>query len=121
MANRERFPRDVQRQIARRAVNAVGEKCCENCGAVGVPLELHHLVMDAMVSAEEKAKRKAEKKKLTAADGQMWCEECHDPETARQKRELARVEAAEAAYWLPRRPKMQGRPLKALPYKPMFN
>lgn len=104
MANRQNFPRNVEREIARRAVNAIGEKCCENCGAVGVPLELHHLRMDAMQTAE------AKRRKLTAADGAMWCEDCHNPETARQRKELAKVEKAEAAYWLPRRPKMQGRP-----------
>lgn len=127
MAKRQNFPRHVAREIARRAVNAIGEKCCENCGAVGVPLELHHLRMDAMQTAE------AKKKPLTAADGEMWCEDCHDPETARQRKELAKVEKAEAAFWLPRRSKMRGRPFtkhrregrtakpsKSMAYRPLY-
>jgi hypothetical protein len=97
MANRQKFPRPVEREIARRAVNAIGEKCCEQCGATGVPLELHHRDMDAMKTAE------AKKRKLTETDGEMRCAECHDPETARQRTVLAKVEAVEARHWLPRK------------------
>lgn len=97
MAKRQNFSQPVKAEIAKRAVNAIGEKCCENCGAVGVPLELHHLKMDAMQTLE------AKRRKLTAADGAMWCEECHDPETARQRKILAKVEAVEANHWRPRR------------------
>lgn len=97
MANRQRFSCSVKREIARRAVNAIGGKCCEKCGAVGVPLELHHLRQDAMQTAE------AKKRKLTAADGAMWCAAvCHKEESAAQKPILAKVEKAEAAHWLPR-------------------
>ena len=96
MANRQSFPRHVIREIARRAVNAIGEKACENCGAVGVALELHHLDMDAMQTAE------AKRRNLTTADGAFWCGPCHKPESARQRVVLAKVERVEAAYWLPR-------------------
>jgi hypothetical protein len=96
MANRQPFPRAVIREIARRAVNAIGVKCCENCGAVGVPLQRHHLKMDAMQTPE------AKQRKLTAADGAMFCKSCHDPETACQRTLLAKVERVEAAHWLPR-------------------
>ena len=96
MANRQPFPRHVIREIARRAVNAIGEKACENCGAVGVPLELHHLDQDAMKTPE------AKRRKLTAANGAFWCGPCHKPESARQRVVLAKVERVEAAYWLPR-------------------
>lgn len=99
MANRQRFPRAVQREIARRAVNSIGMPCCEKCGAVGLPLELHHLDMDAMKTAE------AKKRKLTAGDGAMWCRDvCHKEETAAQKPVLAKTEAVEAKHWLPRPP-----------------
>ena len=92
MAHRQNFSRPVKAEIARRAVNAIGEKCCENCGAVGVPLELHHLRMDALQTPE------AKRRKLTAADGAMWCEACHDPETAAQRGVLAKVERVEAKH-----------------------
>lgn len=105
MAKRQNFPRPVRAEIARRAVNAIGEKICENCGAVGMPLELHHLKMDALQTPE------AKRKPLTAADGAMWCEPCHDPETAAQRTVLAKVEKAERAHWQPRAPsKMPSRP-----------
>lgn len=104
MANRQNFPRAVKAEIARRAVNAIGQKCCENCGAVGVPLELHHLKMDAMQTPE------AKRRKLTAADGAMFCLDCHKPETAAQRAVLAKVEAVEAKHWGPRKPsKMKSR------------
>ena len=97
MAHRQNFSKPVRAEIARRAVNAIGEKCCENCGAVGVPLELHHLAMDALQTPEKK------RRKLTAADGAMWCEACHDPETAAQRTVLSKVEAVEAKHWAPRK------------------
>lgn len=127
MANRQNFPRAVKREIARRAVNATGSKHCEKCGAVGVLLQLHHLKMDAMQTPEAKLKP------LTAADGAMWCEVCHDPETATQRKQLARVEAREARHWLPRPPskmkksapfaktqKVRPKPTKVVPRRRMF-
>jgi hypothetical protein len=98
MARRQRFSAPVAREIAERARNAIGEPCCEKCGAVGVPLELHHLKMDAAVPDHVK-----KRKPLTAADGAMWCEECHDPETARQRKLLAKIERQEGVYWRPRK------------------
>lgn len=102
MANRQPFSRAVQREIARRAVNAIGEKACEQCGAVGVPIQLHHIDMDALKTAE------AKKRKLTADDGQMLCSGCHDPITKQQRVVLAKVEAVEAKHWLPRKEGMIG-------------
>ena len=98
MANRQAFPRAVQREIARRAVNAIGVPACELCGATGVPLQLHHNEMDALQTAERK------KRKLTANDGKLICSPCHEPITAEQKIVLAKVEAVEARHWLPRKP-----------------
>lgn len=98
MANRQRFSRAAQREIARRAVNAVGVPACERCGAVGVPLDLHHVTQDAMKTAE------AKKRKLTADDGMMLCKAvCHKAESAAQKPILAKTERQEAAYLLPRK------------------
>lgn len=97
MARRQNFPRPVEREIARRAVNAIGVPWCEKCFAVGVPLELHHLEQDAMKTAE------AKKRKLTAADGAMWCKAvCHKEASAAQAPVLAKAERQEAAYLLPR-------------------
>lgn len=126
MANRQRFSRAVQREIARRAVNAIGIPACELCGATGVPLQLHHKDMDAMQTAEKK------KRKLTAADGLFVCSPCHDPITAEQKAVLAKVEAVEARHWLPRKPSaFPSRPFsvpapkdrsvtKAIPRRPIY-
>lgn len=126
MAKRQNFPRPVKDEIARRAVNAIGVRRCEVCHAVGVPLQLHHLIQDAMQTPE------AKRKPLTAADGDMRCAACHDPETARQRVELSKVEKAAKAYWQPRAPsKMPGRQFdkrekvrtasaKVMARKPMF-
>lgn len=123
MAHRQNFGRGVKREIARRAVNAIGIPCCELCGATGVPLQLHHCEMDAMQTAEKK------KRKLTAADGMMVCSPCHTPITAAQKPVLAKVERQEAAYLLPRtrsaawpapRPKDRTPSAKVVKRKPMF-
>lgn len=104
MANRQNFSRAVKREIARRAVNAIGVPMCEHCFAVGVPLELHHKAMDAMQTPEKKRRR------LTAADGEFLCRQCHRFETARQRVALAHVERVEANHWLPRPPsKMRSR------------
>jgi hypothetical protein len=48
--------------------------------------------MDAMKSPE------AKKRKLTADDGEMICVPCHQPESSRQGKELARAEASEARH-----------------------
>ena len=93
MADRQNFTRAVAVEIAKRATRPDGQMACENCGAIGVKLELHHLTMDAMVLPEKKRA-----KRLTAADGALWCVPCHKPETAKQRKALARVEAAEARH-----------------------
>jgi hypothetical protein len=90
MANRQNFSRPVRLEIAKRAMRPDGQMACEKCGAVGVRLELHHLNMDAWKSDDEKQRRK-----LMASDGAFWCIPCHKPETAAQRKILARVEAAQ--------------------------
>lgn len=99
MANRQNFSRAVKFEIAKRATRPDGQMACEKCGAVGVRLDLHHLDMDAMKTDEVKRARK-----LTAADGAMWCVGCHKPETASQRRVLARVEAAQERHLGLKRP-----------------
>ncbi len=89
MANRQSFPRAVKFEIAKRAMRPDGQLACERCGAVGGKLELHHLRMDALTSDERK-----KSVKLTAADGALWCVPCHHGETAVQRKELARADAA---------------------------
>jgi len=93
MANRQNFDRATRIAIAKRATRPDGQMECEKCHAVGVRLELHHLNMDAWVSDETKQKRK-----LTADDGAMWCVPCHKPETSKQRKQLARVDAAAARH-----------------------
>jgi hypothetical protein len=93
MANRQDFSRPVRIEIAKRSTRPDGQMECERCHAVGVRLELHHLNMDAWVSDERKSKRK-----LTASDGAMWCAPCHKPETSKQRKQLARVDAAQARH-----------------------
>lgn len=115
MANRQNFTRAVRVEIAKRAMRHDGQVACENCGAIGVRLELHHLGMDAMKLAETKKATR-----LTATEGALWCVPCHKPETARQRAELARVEAAEARHLgvsqsrrpIPQRPKPPPEPAR---------
>jgi len=92
MANRQNFTRAVLVEMAKRCTRPDGQMACERCGAIGVRLEAHHRIMDAMKSSE------AKKRKLTADDGEMICVPCHQPETSRQRKELARAEASEARH-----------------------
>ena len=86
MANRQEFTKPVRREILKRAKapNGIGW-VCENCGAFVTSGEVHHLKMDAIKLPKDK------QKPLTAADGQFWCDPCHDPETARQRKVLSKA------------------------------
>lgn len=106
MANRRNFTRAIKIEMAKRCTRSDGQRACEKCGAVGVKLEAHHKVMDALESDERKAARK-----LTADDGICLCEPCHDEITAAQRKELARADAAMAAHLgIRNAPTLQGRP-----------
>lgn len=87
---RRNFIRSVAIEIAKRAMRPDGQMACEKCGAIGGKLELHHLTMDAMEIDKSH--------KLTADDGQMWCRECHKPETKAQAAILAEALAREASH-----------------------
>lgn len=88
--NRQNFLRQAKVDIIRRATRPDGQPACERCGAIGVRLEVHHRVMDAMVLPEDK------KRKLTAADGEAICQPCHLPVTSEQRKILAKTLAVEA-------------------------
>lgn len=94
MANRQNFDRNTRVAIIQRASakRPDGQPSCEQCGAIGVKLEIHHRKMDAMVLAEDK------RRKLTAGDGELLCESCHDPITSAQRKILAKAQAVEAKH-----------------------
>lgn len=94
MSHRQNFDRNTRVEIIQRASakRSDGQPSCERCGAVGVKLEIHHCKMDAMVLAEDK------RRKLTAADGELLCEPCHDPITSAQRKVLAKAQAVEAKH-----------------------
>lgn len=111
---RRNFSRPVAVEIAKRALRPDGQMACEKCGAIGGKLELHHLVMDAMETDKSR--------KLTAADGAMWCQPCHKPETKAQAAILAEARAREASALSvstpsrrpmnsPQKPKRESRPV----------
>ena len=92
MNKRRNFTRAVAVEIVKRscARREDGQPSCERCGAIGCKLEVHHLAMDAM--QVEKSR------KLTADDGELLCEPCHDPITSKQRKELAKAQAREAKH-----------------------
>lgn len=92
MANRRNFVRAVKVAIIRRATRPDGQPACERCGAIGCKLEIHHIDMDAMVLDEDKGR------KLTADEGELLCEPCHDPITAAQRKVLKKAQKTEASH-----------------------
>lgn len=91
--NRREFSQSVRVQIIRRATRGLGtvdKVYCERCLLPARKWEIHHRVMDAM----EVDKRR----KLTAADGELLCESCHDPITSAQRKDLTRAKAREASH-----------------------
>ena len=90
--NRRNFVRAVRVEIVKRAKRPDGQPACERCGAIGVRLEIHHKTMDAMVVDEDKSRQ------LTADEGELLCEPCHDPITASQRKILAETLAREASH-----------------------
>ena len=83
MTKRREFSKPVAREINARATRPDGQRSCEVCGAIGIPLEIHHVDMDAMQVDKSR--------KLTAADGKLLCVPCHDAETAKQIPALAKA------------------------------
>jgi len=92
----------IKRSCARRED---GQPNCERCGAIGIPLEVHHKDMDAMQIDKSR--------KLTADDGELLCEPCHDPITAVQRKQLAKAQAREARALGAVKPKSQ---LRSTPF-----
>lgn len=102
MANRQEFTRDVRAEIAKRCLVPTGFRC-EGCGVIVTRFEIHHIKQDAMKTEDEKRKR------LTATDGQLLCEPCHDAISAEQAPIMAKVKRIEA-----KRLGVQRKPAKTL-------
>ena len=83
MKKRREFTKPVAREINARATRPDGQRSCEVCGAIGIPLEIHHVDMDAMQVDRSR--------KLTASDGKLLCVPCHDAETTKQIPALAKA------------------------------
>ena len=111
MTDRQNFTRTVRVEVIKRAcsLREDGQPNCEECGAVGCKLEVHHNDMDAMKTSE------AKKRKLTAKDGKLLCEPCHDLITKAQRKQLAKVEAVESRHLGADRAK---HPMKKAPKEP---
>ena len=92
MSNRRNFIRSVIVEIFKRSMakRPDGQPSCEMCGAIGCKLEVHHIDMDAMQIDKSR--------KLTADDGLLLCEPCHDPITSKQRKILAKTLAVESAH-----------------------
>ena len=97
--NRRNFDRATKVAIIKRATRPDRQPACERCGAVGVKMDVHHKVMDAMEVDKSR--------KLTADDGELLCGPCHDPITATQRKHLAKALAREAKHVGADKPKSQ--------------
>jgi hypothetical protein len=106
--NRRNFIRAVKLEIIKRATRPDRQPACERCGAVGLKMDVHHKVMDAMQIDKSR--------KLTAEDGELLCEPCHDPITATQRRHLAKALAREAKHVGATRPASK---IKSAGFKPV--
>jgi hypothetical protein len=123
--SRREFPKEVYKQIVRRAMLPTGEIACEGCGLVlgKKPYHVDHTIPDALFLDK--------KRKLTAADGKcLGVECCHAPKTKIDVANIAEAKRREAKYLgMKTRPKAKiaspskpdkpaGKP--SLPYRPMF-
>lgn len=90
MTDRRNFTKAVKVEIVKRALRPDGQPACEKCGAIGCKLEVHHLTMDAMETDKSR--------KLTAEDGQLLCEPCHDIETKKQMPVFVQARDREASH-----------------------
>lgn len=89
--NRRNFSRPVRVEIVKRATRDSQVYCeHEDCGLPCKKFELHHLKMDALEVDKSR--------KLTAADGALFCIPCHDRESKAQAPILAKALAREAAH-----------------------
>lgn len=101
--SRREFKRDVRVAIIKRSV-VNGVPTCEwldngvRCGCQK-GLALHHDTMDAMEVDKTS--------KLTIDDGRMLCPPHHDPITKKQRKDLKRVQAAEARHLGDKDPRTQ--------------
>ncbi len=97
---RKEFSRDTYAEIVRRATNAAGMVCCEDCGASGLKrgkYQVDHTLADALV---------LEKKKLKASDGKLLCLPCHGRKTSSDVAIITKAKAQEATrigYMAPRK------------------
>ena len=72
MSDRRNFDKKTKVVIIKRATIG-GQQWCEKCGALAKKFEIHHLREDALEIAKSS--------KLTAENGALWCEPCHDEHT----------------------------------------
>ncbi len=116
---RRNFTKAVRVEIVKRSMRN-GQTYCEapNCGQPCKRFEIHHLTSDAMETNKSR--------RLTAADGALWCLPCHSAETKAQAPILAKARAREAAHLkanpAPKRPMASGsrpKPEKAPPKPPV--
>lgn len=78
-----------------RATDSSGKVHCEQCG-IWVKsrkgYEFHHLIPEAMRPAADKAR------KLSPADGRLWCLKCHGAETPRNLADIGEAKRREAKH-----------------------
>lgn len=70
--SRRNFDKKTKVVIIKRATIG-GQQWCEKCGALAKKFEIHHLREDGLEVDKSKP--------LTAKEGALWCEPCHDEHT----------------------------------------
>jgi len=80
------FSKRVKGEIVLRSRNEAGQICCEQCNLVlgFKPFEIDHVIADGL-------RDKSIKKKLTADDGQLLCQNCHTPKTKDDVKRIAKA------------------------------
>lgn len=87
--SRREFTKSTRVAIIKRAT-VEGVTRCEKCFAAVTRFEVHHLKEDALEIDKSKP--------LTAVDGVLWCEPCHDEATRPFQTIIAKVKRVEARH-----------------------
>jgi hypothetical protein len=95
-AERRNFSPAARLAIIKRATDSSGRLHCRACGVwikSRRDFEIDHLICEGVRPPADKGRR------LTAADGQLLCLQCHQRKTARDLGDIARAKRREAAHF----------------------
>lgn len=103
---RREFTKTVKKQIIARSTNKDGQICCEGCNLIlGLKkYDIDHTHPDGLT---------AEKRKLTAEDGQLLCKQCHKAKTKRDVQAMRKADRVRNRHTGATAPKqtIKGKPL----------